>query len=76
MRPRAVLDADPGSRHGGVDEAFLVAAATAGLGMVFLLSNEVFTRLGAAGALPPALAACHRRSPAWYSPATQSASSR
>ena len=25
---------------------------------------------------PPALAACHRRSPAWYSPATQSASSR
>ena len=28
-----------------------------GLGMVFLLSNEVFTRLGAAGALSPALAA-------------------
>jgi lipopolysaccharide export LptBFGC system permease protein LptF len=28
-----------------------------GLGMVFLLSNEVFTRLGAAGALPPVLAA-------------------
>ena len=27
------------------------------LGMVFLLSNEVFTRLGAAGALPPVLAA-------------------
>jgi LPS export ABC transporter permease LptG/LPS export ABC transporter permease LptF len=28
-----------------------------GLGMAFILSNEVFTRLGAAGALPPVLAA-------------------